>query len=175
MLLNGVPSKFVKCKRGVCQGDPLSSLLFVLATKLLQILVNRASAMNLLQLHVPQPSGDFPIIQYADDTLMLLQADARQLVFLKALLHNFAESTGLKVNYSKSHMYPINVSNERMAHLASTFGCDIDTMPFTYLGLPMGTTKPRIEYFTPMMDRVERRLSACLTWLSANWRWSTLQ
>ena len=72
---------------------------------------------------------------------MLLQADARQLVFLKALLHNFAESTGLKVNYSKSHMYPINVSNERMAHLASTFGCDIGTMSFTYLGLPMGTER----------------------------------
>ena len=101
---------------------------------------------------------------------MLLQADARQLVFLKALLHSFAESTGLKVNYSKSHMYPINVSNERMAHLASTFGCDIGTMPFTYLGLPMGTTKPRIEDFTPMMDRVERRLSVCLTWLSYSGR-----
>jgi len=107
---------------------------------------------------------------------MLLQADARQSVFLKALLHSFAESTGLKVNYSKSHMYPINVSNERMAHLANTFGCDIGTIPFTYLGLPMGTTKPYIEDFTPMMDRIERRLSACSTWLSylVGWKWSTL-
>jgi hypothetical protein len=41
---------------------------------------------------------------------MLLQADAMQLVFLKSLLHSFAELTGLKVNYSKSHMYPINVT-----------------------------------------------------------------
>jgi hypothetical protein len=97
---------------------------------------------------------------------MLLQADAMQLVFLKSLLHSFAESTGLKVNYSKSHMYPSNVTNEIMTHLANTFGCHIGTMPFTYLGLPMGTTKPRIEDFTPMMDRVERRLSACSTWLS---------
>jgi hypothetical protein len=57
-----------------------------------------------------------------------------------------------------------------MVILAGTFGCDIGSMPFTYLGLPMGTTKPRIEDLTPMMDRVERRLSACSTWLSYSGR-----
>jgi hypothetical protein len=40
VLLNGVPSKFFKCRRGVRQGDPLSPLLFVLAAKLLQVLIN---------------------------------------------------------------------------------------------------------------------------------------
>jgi hypothetical protein len=53
-----------------------------------------------------------------------------------------------------------------MIRFAHTFGYDIGCMPFTYLGLPMGTTKPRMEDLTPMMDRVERRLSACSTWLS---------
>jgi len=101
---------------------------------------------------------------------MLLQADARQLIFLKAMLLGFWESTGLKVNYRKSHMCPINVSAEKMTHLANTFGCDIGAMPFTYLGLPMGTTKPRLEDLTPMMDRVESRLSVCSTWLSYSGR-----
>jgi hypothetical protein len=36
--------------------------------------------------------------------LMLLQADARQLFFLKALLHSLSISTGLQVNYRKPHM-----------------------------------------------------------------------
>lgn len=39
-------------------------------------------------------------------------------------------------------------------------------MPFTYLGLPMGTTKPRIEDFSPIVDRIERRLTACSSLLS---------
>ena len=53
-----------------------------------------------------------------------------------------------------------------MAILASHFGCQIATMPFTYLGLPMGTTKPTMEDLTPLMDKVERRLSAFSTFLS---------
>jgi hypothetical protein len=99
VLLNGVPGKFFKCKSGVHQGDPLSPLLFVLAAELLQILINKAASMNLLEVPIPKPNTDFPIIQYTDDTLLILQADARQSIFLKSLLHSFAESTGLKVNY----------------------------------------------------------------------------
>jgi retron-type reverse transcriptase len=42
VLLNGVPRKSFRCKRGVRQGDPLSPLLFVLAADLLQSIVNKA-------------------------------------------------------------------------------------------------------------------------------------
>ncbi|WVZ64664.1 LOW QUALITY PROTEIN: hypothetical protein U9M48_014158, partial [Paspalum notatum var. saurae] len=53
-----------------------------------------------------------------------------------------------------------------MVHLSRTFGCQIGSLPFTYLGLPLGTTKPRITDFTPILGRVERRLSACSVYLS---------
>ena len=59
------------------QGDPLSPLLFVLAAELLQVLVNRAATMNLLKEPISQPTDDFLIVQYANDTLLIMQADAR--------------------------------------------------------------------------------------------------
>lgn len=104
VLLNGVPGKQFKCLRGVGQGDPLSPLLFILAAELLQVVINRGFRDGVLSAPLPQAHPDFPIIQYADDTLMIMKADSSQLLALKDILNTFTESTGLKVNYSKSQI-----------------------------------------------------------------------
>jgi hypothetical protein len=46
------------------------------------------------------------------------------------------------------------------------FGCPIGTYPFTYFGLPMGTTKPRVEDLAPLINRIERRITLMATWLT---------
>jgi retron-type reverse transcriptase len=76
VMLNRVPGKQFHCKRGVRQGDPLSPLLFVLAAELLQLVVNRAFHDNFLAAPIPQDHPDFPIVQYADDTILMMQADS---------------------------------------------------------------------------------------------------
>jgi hypothetical protein len=167
VLLNGKPGKRFHCKRGVRQGDPLSPLLFVLAADYLQTLINKAKDLNLLKLPLPiQSDTDFPIIQYADDTLIILEADTRQLFFLKTVLQNYSVSTGLKINFSKSMMLPINVSEERLDLLANTFGCSKVSLPFTYLGLPLGTTKPKVVDFLPLVSKCERRLGGVSSMLN---------
>jgi hypothetical protein len=91
-------------------GDPLSHLLFVLVADLLQSIINNANSMNLLKHALNQDFGqDYPIVQYADDNLIILPTDAIQLFTLKGLLRSFADSTGLRVNYTKSFLVPINV------------------------------------------------------------------
>jgi hypothetical protein len=61
-------------------------------------------------------------VQYADDTLLILPADEKLLLALKETLQQFSVSTGLKINYEKSYMLPINVSEERIQQLSSAFG-----------------------------------------------------
>jgi hypothetical protein len=62
----------------VRQGDPLSPLLFVLATDLLQSIVNKARTEGILNLPINVGyTQDFPIIQYADDTLLIMEACPR--------------------------------------------------------------------------------------------------
>jgi hypothetical protein len=77
---------------------------------------------------------------------------------LKAILNTFVDSTGLKVNYSKSNMIPINMSHERLNHLAATFNCQASSLPFTYLGLHLSNTKPTVQEYLLLVHRVERRL-----------------
>ena len=79
------------------------------------------------------------------------------MVFLKAILNSFAESTGLKVNYSKSMMVPINISGDRFDILAQTFGCTKGTLPFTYFGLPLSLTRPTVADYWPLVNKCERR------------------
>ena len=50
--------------------------------------------------------------------------------------------------------------DDKAQQLAGVFGCKLETLPFTYLGLPLGTTKPRVEHYGFIMNKIERRLTA---------------
>jgi hypothetical protein len=77
VLLNGVPGKKFYCKRGVRQGDPLSPLLFVLAADFLQSILNKAMNSGVMTPPLPRSANpDFLVIQYVDDTLIILKANA---------------------------------------------------------------------------------------------------
>jgi hypothetical protein len=163
ILLNGVPGKQFKCKRGVRQGDPLSPLLCVLGGDVLQSVVNDLFHNSLLQLPIITGDAKFSILQYVDDTLLILKADR---VVLKDALNNFSKSTGMYVNYHKSYLLPINISDDQATSLAQAFGCNVQGMRFTYLGLPLGTTRPKIQDLMPLVDRLERRLVVTSTFLA---------
>jgi hypothetical protein len=52
--------------------------------------------MNLLNLPIPLSyTSDFPIIQYDDDTLIIMEGGPGQFVFLKCPLQTYALSSGL--------------------------------------------------------------------------------
>lgn len=159
VLLNGTPGKSFHCKRGARQGDPLSPLLFVLAVELLQCIINKEFNEGRLSLPIPRQEK-FPIIQYADDTILILPACEHQLSNLKRVLQDFTASSGLRINFQKSCLIPINVNQAKAEHLAGIFDCEIGKFPFTYLGLPMGTTQPTMTDLLPLVDRIERRLSS---------------
>jgi hypothetical protein len=139
VLLNGVPGKRIYIRRGVRQGDPYSPLIFVLAADLLQSILNKSMRLN--QITAPlqvNTCPHFPIVQYADDTLVVMQADSRQLFCLKALLNTFATATGLKVNYGKSIMVPMNIAEDMVEIFTNTLQCARGHFPFTYLWSSLG-------------------------------------
>jgi hypothetical protein len=111
-------------------------------------------------------SYPFPVIQYADDTIVIMQGVESQLLLLKEILHKIYLSSGLKVNYHKSCLVPINIDSAQALELAEAFGCLVGSFPFTYLGLPMGLTKPQVKDYAPLICRIERRLSASFQFLS---------
>jgi hypothetical protein len=95
-----------------------------------------------------------------------MEACPQQFFVLKACLNIFADSTGLKVNYSKSSVVPINLDPDRLNHLVATFNCVAGSFSFTYLGLPLSNTKPTIQECLPLVHRVERRFISTAMFLT---------
>lgn len=100
----------------------------------------------------------------------MLPADPEQLLHLKSLLDVFATSTGLRVNFHKSNLFPINVDDAQANLLAGAIGCQLGQMPFTYLGLPLGTTRPSVQEFLPILNKIEKRISGINSLLSYSGR-----
>jgi hypothetical protein len=95
-----------------------------------------------------------------------MKASQRDLFCLKGIFHSFSLATGLKINFHKSCLLPINLDTVKTGQLAIVFGCQLGTFPFTYLGLPMGLTKPKVKEYLPLITKIERRLNANNTWFS---------
>lgn len=168
VLLNGVPGRQFHCRSGVRQGDPLSPLIFVLAAELLQAAINDACTRGMISHPIP-PRGenqDYPVIQYADDTIIVMPACPDQAERMKQILTDYAVSIGLKINFSKSTLVPINTPEGLCQTLANIFGCTTASMPFTYLGLPLGITRPSVQDLMPLVCKAERRVTAIMSTMS---------
>ena len=108
----------------------------------------------------------FLIIQHADDTLLIMPAEESQIRELKLLLQKKSTTTGLKINFDKSWVIPFNVEASMLSSLALNVKCQHGSSRFTYLGLPVGTVRPKIQDLTPIVTRMERRLCATSCFLS---------
>lgn len=135
----------------------LLSSLYLMLTCYIQFLMNPCSPTSSNPLSI-NSCPDFPVIQYADDTILVMPAMEDHMVQAKSLLSHFAAQIGLKITYNKSVMVPINVSIEKMISLVNTLGCHQGSFPFTYLGVPLNTSKSRLEDFTPICRRIEKNI-----------------
>ena len=76
---------------------------------------------------------------FADDTLILCEADLDQIWYLRGVFVWFQAISGLKINLFKSKLVPVgDVPN--VDELARILGCRVSALPLTYLGLPLGAS-----------------------------------
>jgi len=76
------------------------------------------------------------------------------------VLGNFEMILGLKVNFTKSNIYGINVSTKFLSATAEFLYCKIGTVPFTYLGLPVGANHMHLLTWQPLKNSFHKKLSS---------------
>ncbi|GKC06435.1 hypothetical protein Tco_0998045 [Tanacetum coccineum] len=75
------------------------------------------------------------------------------------VLNVFFLASGLRININKSNVYGIGVSNEEVEDMARLTGCRPGSLPFTYLGLPIGSNMSRLTHWQGFIDKFNSRLS----------------
>jgi hypothetical protein len=161
VLVNGCPTEEICIKRGLKQGDPLAPFLFLIVAEGLGALMRMAVTRGRFQ-PFKVGRGKYPvsILQYADDTLCIGEASVENLWALKAVLREFEMASGLKVNFWKSCLVGLNVPNEFIDMASDFLNCRIGSLPFKYLGLPVGANPRLSSTWAPMVDSIRRRLGS---------------
>jgi hypothetical protein len=91
---------------GARQGDPLSPLLFDVVGDELALLMKKGQEERLVKGLVPHLiDGGISILQYADDTILLLEDDLENARNVKYILCLFEQISGLKINFYKSEFF----------------------------------------------------------------------
>ncbi|CAI5478200.1 unnamed protein product [Closterium sp. Yama58-4] len=99
--VNGWTGNAVAAKKGVRHGCPLAPYLFLCAVEpLCQEIARRDLGIGKAEL------GKLAYLGYADDTSLLLQGE-EQLATATEVLEKFGEESGLKVNRSKTVVFPL--------------------------------------------------------------------
>ena len=68
----------------------------------------------------------------------------------------------------------MNYDTAKTQEIANIFGCTIGKLPFTYVGLLLGTIRPTVTELMPLVCSLERRLSATLNMISYGGKLSLL-
>jgi len=66
--------------------------------------------------------------------------------------------SGLKVNFNKSLLVGINISDSWLSEATSVLRCKVRKIPFLYLGLPIGGNPQRLSFWVPVVNRIKARL-----------------
>ena len=106
-------SSFFNTERGCKQGDPISPYIFILCAEILAIKIRGNEKIKGIKMN----NKDFILTQYADDTTVILDSSEDSLTETLYELEEFAKRSGLKVNFSKTHVVWIGSKNIALSQL----------------------------------------------------------
>ncbi|GJT30670.1 RNA-directed DNA polymerase, eukaryota [Tanacetum coccineum] len=123
ILVNGSPADEFHVKRGLRQGNPLSTFLFILVMEGLHMVIEKAiSAVRLHRINVGMDNIVVSHLLYADDAIFLGEWSNTNINNIVLLLRCFFLASRLKINLSKCKLMGVGVSTTEAQQMASIIG-----------------------------------------------------
>jgi hypothetical protein len=135
---NGALLKAFSPTRGLRQGDPLSSFLFLFVDDgLSALLCSEVNVGGLSLVKVCRRAPGVSHLLFADETLLFVKADGGQAERVKHIIDMYAQSTGQLINPTKCSIYfSKSCSEDTQEVVRSTLHIQREQFEDKYLGLP---------------------------------------
>ncbi|WOL04009.1 mitochondrial protein [Canna indica] len=105
VLLNGEQGKWIRHRKGLRQGDPLSPYLFLLIADVFVRMMKSAAQQNLIQGVRMNEEMNISSLEFADDFMVFTRGDDDDLLNLKILLFGYELMTGLRQISQKQRLF----------------------------------------------------------------------
>ncbi|XP_058092390.1 uncharacterized protein LOC131238811 [Magnolia sinica] len=153
--VNGKIGGFFKPTRGLRQGDPLSSVLFIMAGEPFS-----CSLKHLVEIEACRPyklqRGCRLVMHllYADDTLVFMNSCRKTLMKFKVFLDSFQKASGQKIKCNKScFIRPKSMASSRARSIERLLGFANASDEVKYLGIPLCRGRVKISDFQFLIDK----------------------
>lgn len=158
--IHGKRMGYFKSSRGLRQGDPLSSSLFIIAQEALSRQINFLSDIgDICSYKSSSLSNSITHLLFADDLLLFTNGKARSLRNLISVLHEYELCSGQSINKTKSTFLCSNYiigSKKRMIKHILQMG--FASLPVKYLGIPLFKGRIKKCYFDDLVANISSKI-----------------
>jgi hypothetical protein len=158
---NSMETDFFIPSRGIRQRDPLSPYLFLICAKAMSCMLNQAeNDENLVGVKVFRDAPMISHLLFADDSLILMEANEENAKQIKKILDDYCSSSGQLISKAKcSIFFSPNTVVEEKARVCQELDIMTESLNDRYLGLPAMVGAYRSENFTYLIERVQALIS----------------
>ena len=158
--INGELARFFASKRGLRQGDPLSSFLFIITMEAFSRSLAMAASRQGFQFHPRCKEINLTHLCFADDMFLFSGGTLSSVQVYMDELNRFACFLGLQVNNQKSAIFIAGVSDEVRNDLVNITGFSLGRFPMTYLGVPLISTRLTHSDCMALLQRITARIQS---------------
>jgi hypothetical protein len=102
--------------------------------------------------------GGVTHLQYADDTMVMIEPSDVGIANLKLVLISFELMSGLKINLAKSEVVVVGTTPQEQERVARLLNCRLGRFPIKYLGLPLSNKTLRASDWDFLTAKVAKRV-----------------
>ncbi|KAL6225497.1 hypothetical protein ACLB2K_004347 [Fragaria x ananassa] len=159
-MVNGEVCGFLKPKRGIRQGDPLSPYLFILCGEGLSSLIQQFVRNQWITgMQIAPTAPTLHHLLFADDSLFFGKATEEECQQYQNILYTYEIASGQRVNLQKSCVtFSRHMNMDKQLELAEILGVERVEKHDRYLGLPTHVGRKKTASFNYLKEKLTKKV-----------------